>query len=174
MVAILFSILIFDYVVLLSPQARLFKEIRNKVSQKSKDLKKAKTDIALIGQFQERSEVLQKKMEQLAFRIPQEEEIPLIVENISRIANESFVKITSIKPLKEEKQLFLSSEMGTYYEIPIAIEAKCGYHQLGKFINKLENNQTVMNVAGLEVAPNPQDKFRRFAKLLIKTFILSR
>ncbi|TRZ48987.1 hypothetical protein D4Q80_02845 [bacterium] len=70
-----------------------------------------------------------------------------IINNISNIANESQIKIISIRPQNEKDQ-------GDYIKYPfsLSITAK-DYHQLGLFIAKLESSPDIYIVESIAVRP---------------------
>jgi len=69
-------------------------------------------------------------MKDFSATVTPEEELPSTLEQISRMANKTFVKITQIKPVREDKLPVLKTESGIYYKIPILIDAQCNYHDL--------------------------------------------
>lgn len=171
---IIFVILLLDFVILLRPQIMLLKQTNRQVGTLSRDLKTTKKDFASIEQFRKRLASLQEKISVVGERIAQEEEMPVVLENVSKLAKQSNLKIIQLKPSRQEEKIVVTAQAGNIYELPIFIEARCGYHQLGIFINKLENDRIFMSLTGLELVPNVGDSLHHNAKLVVQTYIVKK
>ena len=106
--------------------------------------------------------------------VPLEGDIPIILQNISKAAYDTMVKIFQMRPSREDKEAMLETASGKYYRIPISIDAKASYHQFGKFLNTLENSDIFMNVSSLEIIPSSRDQRRHNIRLVINTFIFKK
>ena len=87
-------------------------------------------------------------------RLSREKEIPLLLENLSNIARSSGVKIQSITPLSRSQAYKNDNhDKGetVYQEVPIAITAASGYHELGDFVSTLESDKRFMQVSDIKV-----------------------
>jgi len=92
----------------------------------------------------------------------EEEEINLLLEELSSMASSSRVKIQAIRPQKP------SLKAGAFYmEFPILIEAKCGYHSLGIFVNKLENARYFLNVKDVKINYDSNDPANHDSSLVV-------
>lgn len=171
---ILVFILLIDLFLLLGPQASILVKINHKAGALNRDLKLAKKDIAAQKDFENKLVLLNQKIKEFGATVTPEEELPMVLESISRTANQTFVKITQLKPLKEEKVAVLKSENGTYYKIPILIDTQCGYHSLGKFLNELESGPVLMKIVGLEITSNPANIERHLARLSVQLFVIGK
>ena len=73
-------------------------------------------------------------------------DIASIINTINRIAQESSVKITAIKPQRE------IGEDRDYLRYPFVLTVDAGdYHALGKFIAKLESSADIYNIDSLNI-----------------------
>jgi len=63
-----------------------------------------------------------------------ETELPGVLESISKYADTSAVRILNIRPITEKA----STEFTDLRKQKISVTAKCGFHQLGRFISFLE------------------------------------
>ena len=93
-----------------------------------------------------------------------------LLEELSEVAIESGVKILSIKPITMPETA--ADKSGIYRQVPISIEAKCGYHDLGLFIQKLESLDRFMKISDIYLESNKSDAIRHNAKLEITTYTL--
>ncbi len=173
-VSALVVIFIFDVIILMKPQIAILSKLSSKSAALNRDLRDAKKAVASQKDTENKLALLKVKVKEWGSAVTPEEELPSVLEGISRIANQTSTKITQIKPIKEEKAPILKSASGTYYKIPILIEAQCGYHSLGKFLNELENGQVIMKIIALEIVANPADIMHHLVKLTVQTFVIGK
>lgn len=113
------------------------------------------------------------KVEPYEKKLPAEQEIPALLENLSNMAKDSGIKIVGIIPamsyFKDDKSVKKSQ---IYREIPILITAKSGYHELGHFLNNLENADRFMKVADIDIKANKTSPKKHDVELMVCTYIL--
>lgn len=161
------------------PSIRALNNLGKQISQARADLKKTEALIAKKPQMDSQLISLQTELEDLKSALPLYSEMPNILQDISRLAGESKVKILKVEPMRQErltktqpKQSEARSALPIYMGIPIKIEAKGGYHSLGRFINKIENSENFMSIADLNVESNPVDMYSHDIRLLIVAYVL--
>jgi len=113
------------------------------------------------------------KVESYEKKLPAEQEIPTLLENLSNMAKESDIKIVGIVPamsyFKDDKYVNKSL---IYREIPILITAKSGYHELGRFLTSLENADRFMKVADINIKANKASPKKHDVELMVCTYVL--
>lgn len=128
-----------------------------------KDFERLKNDL------KERS----KKVESYEEKLPAEQEIPALLENLSNMARNSNIKIVGIVPaisyFKDDKP---ATKSQIYLEIPILITAKSGYHELGYFLSSLENADRFMKVVDIDIKSNKANPKKHDVELMVCTYIL--
>ncbi len=155
------------------PQAVSVFKLSGNVGKMKSELKSARLVIAgtdkLENDLQEHSE----KVESYEKKLPAEQEIPTLLENLSKMAKDSDIKIVGIVPamssFKDNKPVRNSL---IYREIPILITAKSGYHELGHFLDNLENADRFMKVADISIKANKTSPKKHDVELMICTYIL--
>lgn len=109
--------------------------------------------------------------------IPTEEEAA--IKHLSNLAGRAGVQIQSIFPrLSTEPYIVATLEPNRqapqtpepYTEIPIQIEALCGYHQLGAFLSLIETGDQPMQVASLRVSHNAKELRRHTIELVLRAY----
>jgi Tfp pilus assembly protein PilO len=80
-----------------------------------------------------------------------------IINTITDLAAASKVEVVSIRPVDRRRRKRMISEIfdKTLYNLAIQIE---GYHQLGEFISKLENNPIMFIIESLQVKRSSDTK----------------
>ena len=152
LVGALIFILILDFFIIMRPQLRGLAKISPKIKTLANDLKTTKNDMKRVGQYQKEVESFRNKVDVARARIIAKEELPVILERISLIANESDVKINQIMPDVQDQKKLLATEDLIYYSLPIIIEARSGYHNFGRFLGKIEQNEVLLKVSTFNVS----------------------
>jgi len=119
------------------------------------DLKRKQTGIEPVGFLKNK-------------KILSEEQMPSFLGYLSETANKNNIKITQIKPIKEQKA---SKDVSKFTPLVVALDLFCGYHHLGSFINDLENAESFIAVQEMSITPNPKDYFHQEVRLMLKTYV---
>lgn len=167
-IVIFLAIVIAYGYIFFKPHAGELMALFSKLSDLKLQLSSAKTDIATKPMLEKTKASLLSKIDYYEKKLPEQKEIPKILESLSEIAIDAGVKIIAIKPAES------SMGGGIYQEMPIQIKAKCGYHQLGIFINSLETGDRFMKVSDINVVANAEDMLNHNVELEIKTYTLSK
>ena len=168
---LLFFIFFFFYLLIISPQLRIFIKLGPEITSLSKDIKQARDDMRNMEKYRMEVSDLREKMKWHGSKILSKEEIPTILENISRLANDAKVQITQIMPIRESQKLVLDNEDGKYYSLPILINARGGYHNIGQFYNHVETDKIFMSIDDFDIAANNEDPAKHSLKMTVKVFV---
>jgi len=155
---LLLAIFLLDYFFPMKWQLGVLRELNPEISRLSRDLKEAQGDIKRIQEFQEEIENYKIKVQEAHLHIITQGEVPVILEKISRFANKYGVKIDRITPLKEAQKLILENSEGQYYSLPIVMNARGGYHNVGRFLNLIESDDIFLNVVKLDLSKSSDPK----------------
>ncbi len=93
-------------------------------------------------------------------------DISTIIKRIGAIANDSKVKISSIRPL--EKQEF---DVYSQHKFSLSITANT-YNDAGEFIKNLENSQDVYRIENAVIVPGNSSSAEVMMELIASTFLL--
>lgn len=164
-VALVLLLLYFNFI--LRPQVSQAASLVTKMNKMRADLKKTETDIAEIPKFKKDIRTYNDKVTYYEKMLPAEREIPSLLQSLSEMAKNSNVKIIGITPT------VMSDEKGTIYqELPILINARSGYHELGRFLSSLENSERFIKVADISVRSNGMNPKKHDVESLVVTYIL--
>ncbi len=128
-----------------------------------------KRDWANIDSFQERLNQLNAKIAYYEKRLPEEKDVPAFLEFLSQAARRIDIELTGIQPLEQNKDAAL-----LYYKVPISLSAQCGYHQLGRFINELEQADRFVKINQIRILAQPQLPDVHFVQLIIVTYVMKK
>jgi len=172
-VVILVFLLYIDFTFILKSQFNLWKAINPKIAQLKKDIKKLNDDLAILSTSIKGKQETQETDQRTAEKIIKEEKIPNLLEEISKIANKREVKIMQIKPLSHPPTAKpeLTTATTKLFPVSIKLDLLGGYHQLGKFINDLENASVFMEVDTLRISSESTSIMTQQIELTLKTYV---
>ena len=169
---ILFLIFVVYYFVIMQPQLSTLRALNPEIMVITQDLQRAKDDIARMATYKKQVAELQNKVNQLGGGIKSREEVPRILERISLLANKYRMRIDQIMPLAENQELLLKNNDGKYFALPILIECRSGYHDLGRFLNEMGQNDVSLTIDKFTITANSQNLLKHSIKLTINAIIL--
>ena len=136
-------------------------------------ISKARLSINSMARMKREIEELRSREDFYGTKLPEEEEFPAVLENLSNMARNSGMKITKIMPRKDSPRPFEEAvESPIYRQQAILIDAQCGYHQLGTFIAELESAERFMKISDIKITRGKTNPKRHNVQLVVKTFIL--
>ncbi len=162
-----------DILLFLKPQVSNLFEAMQRSRTAASDLEQMQDAVSKTGLYEKTIASYGQKINRYEKMLPAEKEIPALLEDLSAMARESNIKIVGITPVavgagKDSRPQGAS----IYQEIPILINAKSGYHELGNFINNLENADRFMKVVDIGIRANRQTPEKHDVELVVMTYIL--
>ena len=130
-----------------------------------------KNNLQRLGQYNSEVELYSKRVEILSKKIRSKEDIPVALENLSRIAVESGIQIEQMMPDEARGEVVHKSADTKYIAIPIVIGATGSCHSFGKFVNKLEKEGIFLGFSDLGILTNPADPNDHLIKLVLRLAI---
>ncbi|RKY37597.1 MAG: hypothetical protein DRP78_00665 [Candidatus Omnitrophota bacterium] len=97
----------------------------------------------------------------------QQKEFPIFLEILSDLARENEVKIIAMEPGEIDNQ-----QAKFYVQTPIFIDAYSSYHNLGSFVNDIENAEKFMEIKNIKIENNPMDTKKHHIFVSVNTFCL--
>lgn len=97
-------------------------------------------------------------------KIIPESQFASLLQEISKIANSNEVRILQIKPLHQ-------ASSGKLNPILISLELSCGYHNLGRFINGVENLDAFVRVQEIKIEPQEDNYLNQKVSLVLVTYV---
>lgn len=101
---------------------------------------------------EKRHQLLVAKLGGLETSLVGTDQVPELLENLSKVARASNVKITSLSPVEATAR----KSGKTYSAVPIQILATAGTHELGRFLDTLESGDILMKVTNLKITADNQ------------------
>lgn len=127
------------YFFLLSPIEGRITARRMELASIQRDIAESRRIVADLGRFRAEVAELERKVEILKDKLPNEKEMPALYRTLSDAAFQSGLGVGLFQP-KEPK-------IGDFFvEIPITMAAEAGYHQYGQFFERIAGFPRVVNI----------------------------
>lgn len=150
-IGILLAVFLLDYFLLMSPQLSALRKISPEIDILSGDIKKAKEDMGKLDAYKSDLAQMNKKFDEANLKIKSREEIAIILEYIANVASETGIKIDQIMPDTLGQELLIENNQRKYFDLPIYMEARSGYHNFGRFLNEIDRNDISLRIGTFTV-----------------------
>ncbi|MBN1353895.1 MAG: type 4a pilus biogenesis protein PilO [Candidatus Omnitrophica bacterium] len=144
-----------------------------KARKLNNEIRLLKNELSYKNKFISKHDLLAGELGKYEKTLSREKEIPMLLENLSKKAKESGVRILGITPLGGElghQGDMAQSKTGVYQEVPILISAQSGYHELGNFISRLENDERYVQVMDIDIKANRQHPKRHDINIVVYAY----
>ena len=169
---ILFLIIVFYLGLFLRPKIKEIFHLLPEVSRLKTAIVNTEKEWASIDSLKKQVLQLNEKIDYYEKRLPSEKEIPAVLKYLSEAAKKMNVKIIEIRPIEQKKNKSVPTSL--YYKVPIFLKAECGYHQLGRFLSRLEMADRFMKISDIEIAANPRKTNTHNVQLTVVTYGMQR
>jgi Tfp pilus assembly protein PilO len=125
-----------------------------------------------MAQFRTGLDQARARMQAFKAMVHQEGSVPVVLKTISTIANQSGIKIDQLVPQKSDGKVIVQNEDGSYTGLAILVRARGGYHNLGRFLGRLEQDGVFWQVDALDITADKIDPLWHVITLQLKILIL--
>ena len=167
---ILLVFFLLDYFILMRPQIATLTKIGPDIEILMKDISQAKENVQKESYYRSEVTSIENELAVLSSRIKSHEEVPLILQRLSKIADDNGVIINNIMPSTFDRESLLSKDKIEYYSLPINIEARSDYHSFGRFLNQIEQDDIIFRVGLFSIGSEDNGK-EQSVKLTIKALV---
>jgi len=170
------AVILVNVLVILMPLLNSFFTTSSKMSVMKKEIVEVRRDRELEGQIkmeeQSADKALMEAEERLALG-----DISLYLEMLSAIASETGVKISSIQPQQQPVVARGQKQSGgpekkekveEYKPAGFEISGVSGYHQIGRFVSKIENYKTFILIEDLMIRAQEEDPRSHLLRMKIR------
>ncbi len=161
-----------DFSFFMKAQLRGISSLRPKIIKLKTDINDLTKGLADIKEFAQSGKLAVTGQEaSKAKKIIREEELPLLLQEITDTANKSKAKITQIKPIKDPKAKEETVAGVRIMPTTITLNLSCGYHPLGSFVNAIENSNKFMLIQEIKILSDPKNYLYQDVVLTIKAYV---
>lgn len=147
------------------PRQERIKALTEEISALEDKIQKARTKAAKLKQYEKEYEEAKEKLKQVSKVLPESSEIPNLLKTINRLGEECSLKFQLFVP---EAPL----DKGEYFELPVNIEVKGAFHDVGKFLGLISSMERLFVAHSLVITPQYQPTVTVSAKFKASTFWL--
>lgn len=155
-----------DYWMIAAPVLFVSQKTMPGLSASKQELKELRDDLENRVLIDKNWSNIKQKNQTLEQALISADEMPALLENLSKQAREAGLRIISLKP--GERSLAKDNDISVC--IPIEIHALAGTHELGFFVEKLENGKTFFRVQDLRIAANPNEAKRHLVQITLEVY----
>ena len=157
------------FIMALKPRLQRYEEVKQEIQKEQQSLNMARELISQRPLYESQIEAINQKIKYYEGKLPQRKETDQLLEELARIATEARIKYQSIKP---GPMVSLKSEQVDlpYSRWPITMTLTCGYHELGQYINQLENSTRFVQIDDLSIDAG-EEVFKHKVNLNLSTYV---
>jgi Tfp pilus assembly protein PilO len=159
------AVVALDYFLILNPMIRVFVKITPKISVEGAELRQLKEDKRNAAKTEEQWKSLKMELSTAENRFVDADGMPTLLENLSKLASASGIRIMSLKPEAQTK-----ASIQGFNRVPIKISAQGGTHELGRFLAQLEGGKAFFRVRDLKIQTTDIEPRRHRIELDIETY----
>lgn len=149
----LILILLFIFLVFL-PKYKEIKALNAKIAKLNQDISSSEAMVKKLDILIEENKALNAKLAKFKKQLPEEKEVSELLKQISTSGLKAGLEILLWKP--EAKK---TSPDNLYVEIPVKVEVRTGYHNLGVFFSDVSRLPRLVNISDLDLrVKNLKDK----------------
>lgn len=174
LIFLLFFIIVYvDYSFFIKMQLNNIKNIKPKVA-------KLENDINILNKNLSESKDPNKRhgrQNSTHMRMLSQDQLSLLLEEISNIAKHNNVTLMQIKQVKQVKDVKKKdkedkpSMANDLLALNIALDLSGSYHDFGRFINDLENSDKFIAVQDMDIRPQAVDSMLQNVSIVLKTYV---
>ncbi|MBI3333753.1 MAG: type 4a pilus biogenesis protein PilO [Candidatus Omnitrophica bacterium] len=153
----------------LLPQQRGIGERGSQIRELKEKLGRARKDLAALPAVRADLARMEAQGEGQALLQPAEEQLPDLLDSISKMARGAQVRLLVVKP--KEGLSSLTAGPGGFLELPIQVEALAGYHQIGVFLDSLERSERLIGVREFEIRGDSRDPWHHRVIFLLQAYL---
>ena len=161
-IAILFVVLVY------MPKTKEVKMLNADISKQENEIATNKTKAAKLDILKIENDKLTKKLQELQEKLPEEEGVSTLIQQLSEMAVKADIDILTWRP--EAKKAHPS---GIVEEIPFSLTLAGTYHNLGSFFSNLTRLNRIVNVSDIQLGDPKVRKEEAALNITVKAITFS-
>ncbi len=163
-----------DILIIARPQLASLMALNEKSKQLKLNINELSDNKLRLPKFRITLDDARVQLKDFEAMVHKEDEIPSVLKIISTLANEYGVKIDQLVPQKSDGVILVTNTEGKYTSLSILVLARAGYHDLGRFLNRLQQESVFWQLDSIDIAADDRDVGRHAVKMQMKILILGR
>lgn len=154
----------------LIPQQQALVVVQPQVKNLREQLKTTRQELAERSAMEARVAELSSTYGFPAVVPPPEQQLPDLLKAIGETARRHQVHFLAAKPKSDVNKL--TPGPSGYLELPIFVVVSGGYHEMGTFVDALENSSHLLRVRELAIRGNPENPYHHVGGLLLQAHLV--
>ncbi|KJJ85831.1 hypothetical protein OMAG_000306 [Candidatus Omnitrophus magneticus] len=100
-----------------------------------------------------------------------EKDITALLKNIAEVASKTEVKIGSLTPYDTRETEIKDGRDKYFKELPVKLTAKCGFHDLGRFIDILEEGKYLIEIKDVKINANKDTPYSHDVVMMFNVYV---
>ncbi|OGX46667.1 MAG: hypothetical protein A3G38_00690 [Omnitrophica WOR_2 bacterium RIFCSPLOWO2_12_FULL_51_8] len=153
-------------------QLKVISKTGPKIIRLQNDLKRIDVDLKKMRELKEKEGYSGRGAVSGAKKIISEDKVVLLMEQISSAANKYDVRVAQMRPQKEARAKGAKdAKKEKFTPLTITLDLVCAYHNLGRFLNELENAGIFLTAQEIRIDPQAADYLRQKASVVLRTYV---
>jgi type IV pilus assembly protein PilO len=152
------------YFLLFAPAHAEVAQLRAQLASLQSEIARSRAIVADLLKYRREAAELEARLNALKERLPGEKEIPTLYRTVSDAATASGLGVSLFQPRPPVVRDY-------YSEIPIALNAEAGYHQIGEFFERVAKLARVVNITEIKLSGLNRPRVPVRAELVLATYM---
>jgi type IV pilus assembly protein PilO len=139
------------YFLVYSPKSKEIKSLDAAIVKLDNEISTAKVKVRRLAELKIENEKLKEQLAELKQQMPEEEEVSVLLKQVSDLGLTSGLIILLWKPAGRKPD-----PEGIYVEIPVQVSVMGGYHDLGVFYSYISQLKRIVNISNITISPPTQ------------------
>lgn len=171
---VILLLVVADFLLILRPQISGLLSQNKKNGELKAQIEKLQDDKKHVSQFEKGLADMKSKMVDFDRMVYAKEDVPMALNNVSTLANEYGVQIDQLAPQRQGEDQLVKNDEGVYKSIAIFIEARSGYHEFGRFINRMEKDNMFWKLDELVFLSDKINTHKHIVKMVMRILVLEK
>jgi type IV pilus assembly protein PilO len=133
------------YFVYYQPKSTMIQNLESQKTTIAQELREVEAKAADLAKFEEELEKAKSVFSETAALLPKDKEIPKLLTDISALGRNAGLDFLTFKPLADIPKDF-------YAEIPITINVRGPYHNMGFFFDQVSKLERIVSVSNVKMS----------------------
>jgi type IV pilus assembly protein PilO len=160
-IGVILLVFALDYFLILRHQIGALTKINPEIETLRTNIERASNQVARLPNYQDQLDALTLDVGDLRKTFLSKDQISLLLEDISLLADKHHLNIEAVLPKTIEMESVLEYETTRYLELPVFIEANGGYHDFGRWLNALEKIEPIWRMDSFTIVSTGNAKVHR-------------
>lgn len=163
-IVLLTCFLVWTYII---PEFQQSLQLYSNLQEKKAEIASVKNWQNRLGRLNKNQQKLEDYLSKIFLNLPENDRMSTIVDQVFHEAKSEDVRVLQMRPADQIKH-------EGYLEIPISVEVKGSYHEIGRFVNNIERSKYLMKVVKVSLTSEENSNSLLTAQIALKVIVLKR